>query len=73
MATNKKRINITLSKDVEKMLAVLAKRDEVPRATKAAELISRAIEIEEDAIWDEIATKRSRSGHYVSHEKAWKI
>lgn len=73
MPTLKKRINISVSKDVERAIAKLALRDNVPQATKASYLLAQAIEMEEDAVWDEIATRRSRTGRYVSHEQAWKI
>lgn len=73
MPTLKKRINISVSKDIERAIAKLALRDEMPQATKAAQLLAQAIEAEEDAIWDEIATRRSRTGHYISHEQAWKM
>ncbi|MEX0933831.1 MAG: hypothetical protein WD003_01030 [Candidatus Paceibacterota bacterium] len=73
MATTKKRINISVSKPVEKMLTALAKRDGVPQATKAAELLRQVIEIEEDAVWAEFASKRdTKSATFVSHKEAWK-
>ena len=72
MSTTKKRINISLSKELEKTIEKLAKRDEVPEATKASELLRLAIEIEEDAIWNEIAKERdTKSARFVSHKKAW--
>jgi len=48
MTTTKKRVNISLSAPLENILAKLAKRDQVPQATKAAELIRIGVEIEED-------------------------
>ncbi|MDO8590802.1 MAG: hypothetical protein Q7R65_02375 [bacterium] len=73
MPTLKKRINISVSKDIERALAMLAKRDDVPQATKAAHLIARAIELEEDAVWDAIASRRARAGRFVPHNQAWKL
>lgn len=74
MATTKKRINISVSKEVEKMLSALSKRDQVPTATKATELLMRAIEIEEDEVWDKIASERLKQDNKcrISHEDAWK-
>lgn len=73
MATIKKRINISVSKDIEQMISKLAKRDQVPEATKAAHLIRIALEIEEDQIWDEIANVRDKKGvKFISHKVAWK-
>jgi len=72
MTTTKKRINITLSKTEERAIAELAKRDQVPEATKAGELLRLALEIEEDQVWDRLASKRDVKGaSFVSHKKAW--
>ena len=72
MPTTKTRINISLSRPIEKALAHLARRDRVPQATKAARLLEAAIELEEDQVWDAIARKRDTKGaRYVSHESAW--
>lgn len=74
MATSKKRLNISLSPEMEKIIKLSAKRDSVPEATKAAELLKLALEIEEDAafsmvIKDRLATPKDK---YVSHTEAWK-
>lgn len=72
MSTLKKRVSISLSAPVEDILAKLARRDEVPQATKAAELIRMAIEMEEDQFFDLIASKRDEKGaKFASHKKAW--
>lgn len=50
----------------------LAKRDKMPEATKAAELLRVALEIYEDQIWDKVAGQRDKRGvKFVSHKKAW--
>ena len=73
MATTKKRINITLPKADEQAIMELAKRDQVPAATKAGELLRIALEIEEDQVWDKIATERLKnSKKMLSHKKVWK-
>lgn len=73
MATLKKRINISLSKDVEQMLKRLAKRDELPQATKAEHLLRLALEIEEDLAIERIVTERTKkNARYVSHQQIWK-
>lgn len=72
MATTKKRVNISISKAVEIALEKLAKRDEMPTASKAAELLRMAIETEEDKVLDSIASKRdTKNAKFISHEKAW--
>jgi predicted DNA-binding protein len=73
MATIKKRINISVPKDIERALAKLAERDSMPQATKAAHLLAQAIEAEEDMVWDAIARKRMQTPRFVSHERAWGI
>ena len=73
MATTKKRINVSLSADVEKAITKLAKRDQVPEATKAGELLRVALEVEEDEVWDAIATDRLKSSKkMLSHKEVWK-
>ena len=73
MPTLKKRINITLPSAEKKAISLLAKRDQVPEATKAAELLRRALEIEEDEVWDRIASERLKtSKKMLSHKEVWK-
>jgi hypothetical protein len=72
MPTTKKRINISLSRDLEKAIETLAKRDNIPEATKAVNLLRVALEIEEDQVWDELASARDKkSVKFTSHKKAW--
>lgn len=74
MATTKDRINISVSKDTRKMLKQLAKRDQVPEATKAAHLIMEALELEEDRVLSAIADERLKNhkGRWLSHEEVWR-
>ena len=60
MPTSKKRINVTLPDHIAIFLAQIALRDDVPQATKAAELLERAMEIEEDAFFSKAAEKRDK-------------
>ena len=72
MPTSKKRINVTLPKHIAIFLAQLALRDDVPQATKAAELLERAMEIEEDAFFSKIAEKRDKqNARFLSHDAFW--
>lgn len=72
MPTLKKRLNISLSPEIELMVHQLAKRDQLPEATKASQLLQIAIEIEEDEIWDAITAQRDKKGaKFISHKKAW--
>ena len=73
MTTTKKRINISVSKELDDVLDRLAKRDQVPQATKAEHLLRMALEIEEDQVLDEIALKRDTgNARFLSHASAWR-
>ena len=73
MATTKKRINISVSKNVNDTLERLAKRDQMPQATKAEHLLTMALEIEEDEVLNAVALKRDGAGtKFVSHSAAWR-
>ena len=73
MTTTKKRINISISKELDNALIKLAKRDEVPQATKAEHLLRFALEVEEDDILNNIAESRdTSSGKFVSGKVAWR-
>lgn len=73
MATNKKRINISLPKDTEIALNLLAKADGVPVATKAVELLENALEILEDQVLNDIAEQRANNpkAEYIDHDEFW--
>jgi len=72
MSTDKRRINVTLNHTVDRVLEKVARRDGVPLATKAAELLQFALEVEEDQVWDALASARDRKGaRFVSHQDAW--
>jgi predicted transcriptional regulator len=60
MSTAKSRINVSVPDDVKTALTNLAKRDQMPPATKAVRLIEIGLETEEDEIWDKIAAKRDQ-------------
>ena len=72
MATTKKRINISLPSKVDIALSKISKRDGIPTATKAVQLLKLALEIEEDQVWDSIANKRdTKNAKFASHDTAW--
>lgn len=72
MATEKARINITAEPEVEIALKKAALREDVPVATKAAELLAFALSLEEDIALGLLANRRRRAkAKYVSHKKAW--
>ena len=70
MTTTKKRINISLSPDLDKTLSALAKRDQVPAATKAVELLRVGIEFDEDVLLEHVAHKRNQTTKkFISHKQ----
>ena len=72
MATAKHRINISLPDTVDRAITLLARRDDMPEATKASALLQLGLEIEEDQVWDSIATSRdTKKAKFVSHKNAW--
>ena len=73
MPTTKKRINVSLSDELNHALEIVAKRDELPIATKAVYLIKIAMEIEEDDILNGISEERdNKAVKSISHKDAWK-
>lgn len=73
MPTLKQRLNITTDRATRSVLTRIAKRDRVPLATKAAELLRFALEVEEDLVLSKIAEERSAMKvKYIPHELAWK-
>jgi len=72
MATTKPRINITTEPDVERALRSAAKRDSMPIATKATELLMIGLELEEDIALASIADARAADkSKFISHDQAW--
>ncbi len=72
MATEKKRINVSLSTRAYKALSYLARRDDIPYATKAAHLIDEALELEEDIALDHLAHQRdTEKVKYIPHNTVW--
>lgn len=69
----KKRINVSLPDSTVLYLQHIALRDQVPPATKAAELIEKALEIEEDAYLSSVADERlSEKVTYIpDSDAAW--
>ncbi len=72
MATTKKRINISLPPNLDIMLSRIARRDNIPQATKAVYLLGIALEIEEDMVLDRIAKERDmKNASFLTHKEAW--
>lgn len=73
MPTTKRRINLTLPKNVETSLIALSKHAKVPLARKALKLLEEALEIHEDQYFAKLAMQRSdKNEKLISHEQAWR-
>ncbi|OHA70359.1 MAG: hypothetical protein A3D64_03235 [Candidatus Wildermuthbacteria bacterium RIFCSPHIGHO2_02_FULL_49_9] len=73
MPTTKARINISVSEETREAIERLAKHEQKPVATKAANLLEFALEIEEDRYFEKLASEREKNNvRWLSHEEAWK-
>lgn len=73
MPTTKKRTNVILPAEIDEMLTYLSDRDNVSKSAKAVQLIQIAIQVDEDEVWDSLASKRDTKGaKFISHKNAWK-
>lgn len=72
MATTKRRINISLSDELNKILSSVSKRDGAPIATTAVSLLESALAAEEDVLWAELADERlSKKTKWLTHKEVW--
>ena len=73
MPTLNRRLNITLPPELDWAISKIAKRDGVPDATKAVELLRNALLVEEDSVWARLAEERYKiKSKHISHKEAWK-
>ncbi len=74
MPTTKKRINITVDKETDKILGMLARQENVPKATITSRLLNDALEIEEDFRLSAVAEKRMKDGgkYLLDKDAFWK-
>lgn len=72
MATTKRRLNITLAPDVEKLITQIARRDRVPEATKISELLNISLMMEEDRAFSLLGECRLKEkGKRLTHAEVW--
>ena len=72
MSTTKRRLNISLSKEVDEAITALAKRDQVPAATKISQLLQLSLTQEEDQLLSELAEARLQtSGQKLAGAEVW--
>ncbi len=74
MPTEKPRIQVTLNKDTDGMLSLLAKRQDKSKSAMAGELIEEAMELHEDAYWIRLIKEREgKKGKKIKYsEDIWK-
>jgi len=74
MTTTKQRINISVSRSTRKTLEALAKRDEMPVASKVTDLVLQMLELEEDRVLSAIADERLKGKvrWIKDSDKIWK-
>ncbi len=73
MATTKRRLNITLSPEVDELITRIAKRDRVPEATKVSELLNISLALEEDKAFSVLSDERlsDKKVKWLSHVDVW--
>lgn len=73
MATTKRRLNISLPAEAEALIFSLARRDKVPAATKARELLEQSLALIEDEVLTTLAEERlhSASKKRLTHTAVW--
>lgn len=72
MTTTKRRLNITLAPEVERLITQIAKRDRVPEATKISELLNISLIMEEDKAFSLLAESRLKEkGKKLTHAEMW--
>jgi hypothetical protein len=74
MATTKNRVNVSFSAEETRALSRISKRDQLPIATKVAQLVRFALDLEEDQYFSTLADERleSNTRPHVAHIDAWK-
>ena len=73
MATAKRRLNITLSPEVDALISMIAVRDHVPEATKVSELLTISLALEEDKAFSLLGDARmnEKGTKWLSHKDVW--
>lgn len=75
MPTSKKRLNLTLPKDLALFLKKISLRDDMPQAAKAMELIERGLEMEEGVFKKDFVQeikRREKNHRLIPAEKVFK-
>lgn len=73
MPTERPRIQVTLDDDTNGLLSALANKQNRSVSALAADLIRKALELQEDLFFSELTNQRisEDNGKYYTHEEAW--
>ena len=72
MPTDKPRIQVTLTEDIDGILSHVAKTKGKSKSAIAADLIQEALEIQEDRAFAALAEKRERENEtWLNHDDVW--
>ncbi len=74
MPARNPRVNVVLERPLFEVVRRLARRDRISVSSKVRDLVSRALEAEEDVALATLAERREQSfdrGRALSHEQVW--
>lgn len=74
MPARNPRVNVVLERPLFEAIRRLARRDRISISSKVRDLVSRALETEEDVALAALAQRREQSfdrGRALSHEQVW--
>lgn len=74
MPAKNPRVNVVLERPLFEAIRRLAKRDRISVSSKVRDLVTRALEAEEDVALAALAERREQSfdrGRALSHEQVW--
>lgn len=74
MPAKNPRVNVVLERPLFEAIRRLARRDRISMSSKVRDLVSRALETEEDVALAALAERREQSfdrGRAHSHEQVW--
>ncbi len=66
---DKKRFHVSLSQEEQETLILLSKKDNVPMATKASELLKESLELHEDEVLlERLEARKSKNIEWVEYD-----
>ena len=66
---DKKRFHVSLSQEEQEILILLSQKDNVPMATKAAELLKESLELHEDEVLlERLEARKTKNIEWVEYD-----